>query len=134
MVSKFIQGAVLGSAMVASVAAVAAVASSAAPAAGDQATYRPMQSISHDLGSKSAIGYFLREAGECQIVLMIAESADPEAGPMPSAARLRLALRPGQAAGLDSEEGRSIDLTCGDEAATLTVRSGQFGADAVATN
>jgi hypothetical protein len=134
MVSKFIQGAILGSAVIASVAAAAAVASSAAPAAGDQATYGPMQSISHDLGSKSAIGYFLREAGECQIVLMIAENADPESGPMLSAARLRLALRPGQAAGLDSEGGRSIDLTCGDEAATLTVRSGQFGSDAVATN
>jgi hypothetical protein len=131
MVSRFIQGAIIGSAMIAS---VAAVATSAAPAAGDEATYSPMQSISHDLGSKSAIGYFLRDAGECQIVLMIAENADPESGPLPSAARLRLALRPGQAAGLDSEEGRSIDLTCDDEAATLTVRSGPFGADAVATN
>ncbi|MGH6927725.1 MAG: hypothetical protein ACREEV_05365 [Dongiaceae bacterium] len=131
---KFIQGAILGTIMIASVGAVAAVATNAAPAAGDQATYKPMQSISHDLGSKSAIGYFLREAGECQIVLMIAENTDPEAGPMPSAARLRLALQPGQAAGLDSEEGRSIDLTCGAGAATLTVRSGQFGAAAVATN
>jgi hypothetical protein len=134
MMSKFIQGAILGSAMIASVAVAAAVATSAAPAAGDQATYGPMQSISHDLGSKSAIGYFLREAGKCQLVLMIAENTDPESGPMPSAARLRLALQPGQAAGLDSEEGRSIDLTCGDEASTLTVRSSQVGAAAVATN
>ena len=133
MVSKFIQGVTLGSAIIGGVA-VAAVATSAAPAAGDQAIYGPMQSISHNLGSKSAIGYFLREAGECQVVLMIAENADPGAGPMPSAARLRLVLRPGQAAGLDSEEGRSIDLTCGDQAATLSVRSGQFGAAAVATN
>lgn len=134
MVSRFVQGVVLGSTMIASVAAVAAVASNAAPAAGDAATYRPMQSISHDLGSKSAIGYFIREAGECRVVLMIAENADPESGPMLSAARLRLALRPGQVAGLDSEEGRSIDLACGDEAATLTVHSGPFGSDAVATN
>ena len=116
----------------AGVAAVAAVASNAAPA-GDQATYKPMQSISHDLGSKSAIGYFLRESGECRIVLMIAEKADPEAGPMPSAARLRLALRPGQGAGLDSADGRSIDLACGDEAATLTVHSVAAGA-VVVTN
>jgi hypothetical protein len=132
MVSKFIQGAVLGSAVIGGVA-VAAVATSATPVAGDEATYRPMQSISHDLGSKSAIGYFLREAGECRIVLMIAENVDPEAGPMPSAARLRVALRPGQVAALDSEEGRSIDLTCGDEAATLSVHSNQVG-DSVATN
>jgi hypothetical protein len=129
MVSKLAHGAILGAAMIASVAVVAAVASNAAPAAGDRATYKPMQSISHDLGSKSAIGYFLRESGECRIVLMIAEKADPEAGPMPSAARLRLALRPGQGAGLDSADGRSIDLACGDEAATLTVHS--VAADAV---
>jgi hypothetical protein len=133
MVSKFIQGAILGSAMIGGVA-VAAVATSATPVAGDEATYRPMQSISHDLGSKSAIGYFVREGGACQLVLMIAENVDPEAGPMPSAARLRLVLRPGQAAGLDSEEGRSIALTCGDAAATLSVRSGQFDGAAVATN
>ena len=132
MVSKLVHGAILGAVMIAGVAAVAAVASNAAPA-GDQATYKPMQSISHDLGSKSAIGYFLRESGECRIVLMIAEKADPEAGPVPSAARLRLALRPGQGAGLDSADGRSIDLACGDEAATLTVHS--VAADAVvATN
>lgn len=134
MVSKFIQGAILGTTMIAGVAAVAAVGTNAAPAAGDEATYKPMQSISHDLGSKSAIGYFLRDGGECEIVLMISENTDPESGPMLSAARLRLALRPGQAAGLDSDEGRSIDFTCGDEAATLSVRSGQFGAAAVATN
>jgi hypothetical protein len=128
MVSKLVHGAILGAVMIAAGAAVAAVASNAAPA-GDRATYKPMQSISHDLGSKSAIGYFLRESGECRIVLMIAEKADPEAGPMPSAARLRLALRPGQGAGLDSADGRSIDLACGDEAATLTVHS--VAADAV---
>jgi hypothetical protein len=134
MVSRFFRGAVLGSAMIASVAVVAAVASSAAPVSGAQAIYKPMQSISHDLGSKSAIGYFVREAGECQVVVMVAENTDPESGPMLSAARLRLALRPGQAAGLDSEEGRSIELSCGDEAATLTVRSGPSGIDAVAIN
>jgi hypothetical protein len=134
MVSRFFRGAILGSAMVASVAAVAVVASSAAPVDGVRAIYKPMQSISHDLGSKSAIGYFVREAGECQLVVMIAEHTDPESGPILSAARLRLALRPGQAAGLDSEEGRSIELTCGDEAATLTVRSAPFGSAAVATN
>lgn len=133
MVSKFFQGAILGGAILGGVG-VAAVATSATPVAGDQATYRPMQSISHNLGSKSAIGYFLPESGECQVVLMIAENTDPEAGPMPSAARLRLALRPGQAVGLDSEEGRSIDLTCGDEAATLAVRAGHFGDAALATN
>lgn len=134
MVSKFIQGAVLGSATIAGVAALAVVASSAAPVAGGWAIYEPMQGITHDLGSKSAIGYFVGESGECHIVLMIAEKGDPEAGAMPSAARLRLALRPGQGAGLDSEEGRSIELTCGDEAATLAVHSVDAADADVVTN
>jgi hypothetical protein len=134
MLSKMTKAAVLGSALVASVAAVATVASSAAVGDGAKAVYAPRQSISHDLGSKSAIGYFVREAGACQVVLMIAENVDPEVRPMPSAARLRLALRPGQSAGLDSEEGRSIDLTCGDEGATLTVFSGHIADPAVVMN
>jgi hypothetical protein len=34
-------------------------------------------------------------------------------------------LSPGQAAGLDSEEGRSLNFTCADDAATLLVEAGE---------
>ena len=34
-------------------------------------------------------------------------------------------LEPGQIAGLDSEEGRSLNLTCGGHAKTLVVNSGE---------
>jgi hypothetical protein len=124
MLTKSIKGVAFSGLLIAGVAAAATVTSSASTALPGQTSYIPMQAIGYDLGSKLAIGYFVREAGACQVVLMIDENADPEKGLRQTAARLRLALLPGQVAGLDSEEGRSLDLTCGEGAATLVVRSG----------
>lgn len=124
MLARNIKGVAIAGSLIASVAAAAAVASSASTALPGQTSYVPMQAISRDLGSKSAIGYFISDAGACQVVLMIGDNADPETGLRQTAARLRLALLPGQIAGLDSEEGPSLDLTCGEGAATLIVRNG----------
>jgi hypothetical protein len=55
---------------------------------------------------------------------MIAEKTDPDL-PSPTATRVRVMLDPGQVAGLDSEEGRSLSLTCGEDAATLVVSYGE---------
>jgi hypothetical protein len=135
MLTKSIKGVGLAGLLIASVAGVAAVASSASTAGPGETTYFPMQAISHDLGSKSAIGYFVREAGACQVIMMIGEKADAEtASASSSAARLRLALLPGQRAGVDSEEGRSIDFTCGDAANTLIVHNGPTADVATLTN
>jgi len=133
MLSKSIKGVAFSGMLIAGMAAVATVASSATALPGET-TYVPMQAISHDLGSKAAIGYFVREAGACQVVMMIGEKADAESASMSSAARLRLALLPGQRAGVDSEEGRSIDLTCGEAADTLIVRNGPTAEIAPLTN
>jgi len=42
----------------------------------------------------------------------------------PPATRVRLVLQPKQIAGLDSEEGRSLNFTCGDDATSLIVDAG----------
>lgn len=84
-----------------------------------------MQSISYEFGSKSMSGYFLQEASACLVTLMISEKGDPEAPLPPSPTRVRLALTPGQIAGLDSEEGRSLNVTCGANAASLIVDIGE---------
>jgi hypothetical protein len=55
---------------------------------------------------------------------MIAEKGDLDRPTLSTAARVRLKLDPGRIAGLDSEEGRSIALTCGEGAETLLVRVG----------
>jgi len=99
-------------------------ASSGSPSVGDEARYQPLQSISYDFGSKSTTGYFERNNGACFVVLMVAEHNDPDA-PLPlSPTRVRLTLYPGQIAGFDSEEGRSLNFTCGEAAATVLVTSG----------
>lgn len=134
MLTKSIKGVAFSGLLIASLAAVATVASNASTALPAETTYVPMQAISHDLGSKAAIGYFVREGGACQVIMMIGDKADAESALMSSAARLRLALLPGQRAGLDSEEGRSIDLTCGEAADTLIVHNGPTAEIAPLTN
>ena len=134
MLTKSIKGLAFSGLLIASLAAVATVASNASTALPAETTYVPMQAISHDLGSKAAIGYFVREGGACQVIMMIGDKADAESASMSLAARLRLALLPGQRAGLDSEEGRSIDLTCGEAADTLIVHNGPTAEIAPLTN
>jgi hypothetical protein len=105
--------------------AIPATLSGSPPAVEDQTRYWPIQSISYEFGSKSMSGYFVKQAATCRVTLMISEKGDPEQ-PLPlSAARVRLELYPGQTAGLDSEEGRSLNFTCGDNAAMLLVDEGE---------
>jgi hypothetical protein len=93
------------------------------PVEGD-ALYLPIQSISYTFGSKIASGYFVQRNSVCLVTLMIDEKTDPDL-PSPTAARVRVMLDPGQVAGVDSEEGRSLSFTCGDDAATLVVSYGE---------
>ena len=93
--------------------------------ADDTAQYAPIQSISQDFGSKSVRGYFVQRAGACLVTLMVSERSDPDKSLPPSATRIRLLLRPGQIAGLDSEEGRSLNLTCSNGATRLLVDAGE---------
>lgn len=105
--------------------AIPAALSGSLPPIEGQARYRPIQSISYEFGSKSMSGYFVEQDAACLVTLMISEKADPEQTPPLSAARVRLQLHPGQMAGLDSEEGRSLNFTCGDDAAMLLVDAGE---------
>ena len=90
----------------------------------EQAKYAPIQIISYDFGSKSMSGYFTEQASKCLVTLMVSEKADPDAAPPATAARVRLVLSPGQMAGLDSEQGRSLNFTCGEGATALIVDVG----------
>lgn len=91
----------------------------------DTAQYAPIQGISHDFGSKSVTGYLVQRGGRCLITLMLFEKSDPDKSLPPSATRVRLKLNPAQIAGLDSDEGRSLNLTCSDGASMLLVDTGE---------
>jgi hypothetical protein len=91
----------------------------------DEVRYRPIDSIRYDFGSKAASGYFVEQAKKCVVTLMVYEKPDPDAASSNTATRVRLVLNPGETAGLDSEEGRSLNFTCGEGAAALVVDSGE---------
>jgi hypothetical protein len=105
---------------------VAAIAVAGGPAANQDpsvvATFRPIEAVSYQLGSKRAAGYFEPRNGKCLVTLMIAETFDPDQARPPSAARLSLAMLPGQSAALASEERTSMELTCGAGAETVAVK------------
>jgi hypothetical protein len=60
-------------------------------------------------------------------MLMVSEKGDPDTAFASTATRVlvRLILNPGETAGLDSEEGRSLNFTCGEGATALLVDSGE---------
>lgn len=89
-----------------------------------QTWFLPLQGISHEFGSKFMSGYFVEQEGHCFVNIMIIERIDPDNPSPMTAARVRLMLDPRQVAGIDSEEGRSVNLTCGESAATLLVDYG----------
>jgi hypothetical protein len=90
-----------------------------------QAQYAPIQSISYVFGSKSVSGYFVRESGACAVTLMISEKSDPDHLLPTTPTRVRLVLNPGQGAGFDSAEGRSLNIVCGPDAQALLVDAGE---------
>ena len=67
----------------------------------------------------------MEQASKCLVTLMVSEKTDPDAAPPATAARVRLVLSPGQMAGLDSEQGRSLNFTCGEGATALIVDVGE---------
>ena len=70
-------------------------------------------------------GYFVDQATRCVVMLMDSEKRDPDTESSSSATRVRLVLNPGQTAGLDSEEGRSLNFTCAEGATALIVDGGE---------
>ena len=70
-------------------------------------------------------GYFVDQAARCVVMLMLSEKRDPDADSLGAATRVRLVLNPGQTAGFDSEEGRSLNFICGGGAKTLVVNYGE---------
>jgi len=103
----------------------AALATATTPQADGRAQYAPIQSISYVFGSKSMSGYFVRESGACAVTLVISEKSDPDHLLPTTPTRVRLVLNPGQGAGFDSEEGRSLDIMCGPDAQALLVDAGE---------
>jgi len=114
----------LGSALILVSALTSSTAVTASADAVQEVTYKPIQAISRVLGSKRAVGYFSRDGNACHLTLMVGENIDPDVATPPSAARVRVALMPGQTVQLDSDERKFLDITCDPDAETVVARSG----------
>jgi hypothetical protein len=104
------------------------VAHSEPPELTTPSEYRPRQSISYTIGSKFVSGYFQQRSSRCHVTLMVIEKPDLDTPLLSTAARVRLILKPGQVAGLDSAEDRSLNVTCGESGDTVNVTVGNRGA------
>ena len=112
MLTSAIRRVFIGALATGSVAVIAAASGAIANEnSSGVATFRAIEGISYQLGSKRAVGYFEAPHGKCLVTLMIAEKVDPDQARPSSAARLSLAMLPGQSAALASEEGTSMQLT-----------------------
>jgi NAD(P)H-nitrite reductase large subunit len=109
-------------------AAALAVSTGAHSAAQSRSRYEPLQTMQHDFGSKSMTGYFVSEVYRCLVVLRVSDRNHADAPAVQTATRIRLALQPGETAGLDSEEGRSLNVTCGTNSASVIVETGERAA------
>ncbi len=90
----------------------------------EAAVYRPAQGLTHSFGSKLAVGYFLQKDGACALNIFLTENTGDATAP--SASRLQVKVAPGESVKLNSAEGKSLEIKCGAEGATLEVKGGSF--------
>jgi hypothetical protein len=76
----------------------------------------PHEPILTTVGSKRVIAFYESDSGHCAVNVVVWENTDADAG---SAAQVRMSLNPRQMVHIDSAENKSINLQCGDNAATL---------------
>jgi hypothetical protein len=84
--------------------------------------FHATEAMSYVIGSKRAVGYFHNVSGKCQLTFMIAEAVDPDVAMPTSAARMSLALIPGQSVALGSAEGETMTATCGAGGDTIEIK------------
>lgn len=86
--------------------------------------YLPIQAINYEFGSVSISGYFTQQASTCVVMLTVVDRNVAEDAMPVSPVRMRMTLQPGQIGGLDSEDGRAINVTCSENAASVLVDVG----------
>ena len=78
----------------------------------------PHEPILTTVGSKRVIAFYVPGNGDCYVDAVVWDSYDADAR---TAVRIRVNLKPGQIAHIESAENRPLALQCGDLAKTLAV-------------
>ena len=110
----------------ASLAGAAALLTPAADAALPGTAFSAGKAFTAEFGSKRLTGYFMPQDGACALTLMIAESVDPDYARSP-AARVQVAVAPGNGTLIGSGEGTAVSVTCASDAASVTLSKTQDG-------
>jgi hypothetical protein len=108
----------------AAVGALVALTAVNTPASADQPMVNlgpvgPYEPILTTVGGKRIIAFYVPDNGNCVVNAVVWDAAAPET-PYPSA-RIRISLNPGQTFHLDGAQQQSVNLQCGDKAATLAL-------------
>jgi hypothetical protein len=94
-------------------------------------SYHSTEAISHAFGSKRAVGYFAPQNGACALTMFLTDAEDGYLAPPP--ARIRFAVKPGEAAELSSADGPALEVKCTAGAAAVEVRQIPLTTAAAAT-
>ncbi len=86
-------------------------------------SFKPLQGVSLHLGSKHAIGYFVKGDNVCQLTLVVGEEPVGEDIPAVTPARFSAAIEAGRSARFDTGSGTALEFGCAPSAATMTVES-----------
>ena len=103
-------------------AAVAASHGALPVRAGDSAiSVGPAKGITLLVGTKRAVGYYVADAGACDLTLMVAETYLNEDTVIPTATRIRSVIGAGTTAHVETLDGASLAFTCATGATSMTV-------------
>ena len=109
---------------VAAVLALSAIIGAAGAMSGaSTTTFKPLQGVSLHLGSKHAIGYFLKGDDVCQLTLVVGEEPLGEDIPAVTPARFSAAIEAGRSARFDTGSGTVLEFGCAPAAAAMTVET-----------
>ena len=84
-------------------------------------TMKPLAAVSFDIGTKHAVSYFLSEAGQCKLTVIIANAIQGDAVPNDAPVRFDVAVDGGEDARLDTAEGKWPQFACGPDSRAMIV-------------
>jgi hypothetical protein len=81
----------------------------------------PNEPILTAVGSKRVIAFYVPNGGHCAVDAVVWENTSADIDMPSSSVRVRMRLNPGQMVHIDSTISESLNLMCGDNAASLAV-------------
>ena len=114
----------------AAVAVLAGLVLASAPSKAASADYtltmKPLHGISFDVGTKRAVSYFLSVAGQCRVVLTLADQPDWEQFASFTTTRFEATLPADKTIRFTSPENKMLEFACLPDAQSMSVKPIDF--------